>query len=310
MWCWCSFPSSWLGGRLGSLILEWWALSKHHCCIIRKKILTLTTHHRFPWKPKPKRSGERRHSDQIILRTRGRRYLQEVARGACWPGFRFHSITEKSPHSKPTYHHQTSTGQNSDSMCSNILYKELKPGGFLAFTQHRKVTVLILSLISTVFESDFCRYVEGSTLYEGSVRNFYSPFESPDASDDDEEVGNISPTHKRHFLQFWLWIGQFRNSCDVFTCVNISWKTVGWGCQGSSEGDRTFPSMLRWERISSCILHQTPGAVCRGVYYSSKIHSFKTLLSSNLLGEQIYNLKFSFVCKLDHGMLSHYKGNI
>ena len=33
------------------------------------------------------------------------------------------------------------------------------------------------------------RYVEGSTLYEGSVRNFYSPFESPDASDDDEEVG-------------------------------------------------------------------------------------------------------------------------
>ena len=120
MWCWCSFPSSWLGGRLGSLILEWWALSKHHCCIIRKKILTLTTHHRFPWKPKPKRSGERRHSDQIILRTRGRRYLQEVARGACWPGFRFHSITEKSPHSKPTNHHQTSTGHNSDSMCSNI----------------------------------------------------------------------------------------------------------------------------------------------------------------------------------------------
>ena len=33
------------------------------------------------------------------------------------------------------------------------------------------------------------RYVEGSTLYEGSVRNFYSPFESPEASDDEEEVG-------------------------------------------------------------------------------------------------------------------------
>ena len=74
----------------------------------------------------------------------------------------------------------------------------------MAFTQRHNVTVLILSLISTVFESDFCRYVEGSTLYEGSVRNFYSPFESPDASDDDEEVGNIyiSPTHERHFLQF------------------------------------------------------------------------------------------------------------
>ena len=117
-----------------SFILAWgeaWffdfrMVSKHHCCIIRKKILTLTTHHRFPWKPKPKRSGERRHSDQIILRTRGRRYLQEVARGACWPGTRFHSITEKSPHSKPTYHHQTSTGQNSDSMCSNIFYKRIK----------------------------------------------------------------------------------------------------------------------------------------------------------------------------------------
>ena len=61
----------------------------------------------------------------------------------------------------------------------------------MAFTQPHEVTVLILSLISTVFESDFCRYVEGSTLYEGSVRNFYSPFESPDASDDDEEVGKI-----------------------------------------------------------------------------------------------------------------------
>ena len=25
MWCWSSSPSSWLGGRHGSLILEWWA---------------------------------------------------------------------------------------------------------------------------------------------------------------------------------------------------------------------------------------------------------------------------------------------
>eukprot|EP00092_Neocalanus_flemingeri_P066212 GFUD01080632.1.p1 GENE.GFUD01080632.1~~GFUD01080632.1.p1 ORF type:complete len:584 (-),score=214.52 GFUD01080632.1:166-1821(-) len=31
------------------------------------------------------------------------------------------------------------------------------------------------------------RYIEGSTLYEGSVGNFYSPFESPDNSDDEDE---------------------------------------------------------------------------------------------------------------------------
>jgi len=32
------------------------------------------------------------------------------------------------------------------------------------------------------------RYVAGSTLYEGSIRNFYSPFESPENSDNEEEV--------------------------------------------------------------------------------------------------------------------------
>ena len=31
------------------------------------------------------------------------------------------------------------------------------------------------------------RFMEGSTLYEGSVGNFYSPFESPEVSDDEEE---------------------------------------------------------------------------------------------------------------------------
>ena len=30
------------------------------------------------------------------------------------------------------------------------------------------------------------RFMEGSTLYEGSVGNFYSPFESPEVSDDEE----------------------------------------------------------------------------------------------------------------------------
>ena len=29
--------------------------------------------------------------------------------------------------------------------------------------------------------------MEGSTLYEGSVGNFYSPFESPNASDDEDD---------------------------------------------------------------------------------------------------------------------------
>ena len=42
------------------------------------------------------------------------------------------------------------------------------------------------------------RYVEGSTLYEGSVRNFYSPFESPEASDDEEEVGVLKFRRKKH----------------------------------------------------------------------------------------------------------------
>eukprot|EP00092_Neocalanus_flemingeri_P000324 GFUD01000346.1.p1 GENE.GFUD01000346.1~~GFUD01000346.1.p1 ORF type:complete len:348 (+),score=119.46 GFUD01000346.1:66-1109(+) len=32
------------------------------------------------------------------------------------------------------------------------------------------------------------RFIEGSTLYEGSVGNYYSPFESPDHSDDEDEV--------------------------------------------------------------------------------------------------------------------------
>ena len=41
------------------------------------------------------------------------------------------------------------------------------------------------------------RYVEGSTLYEGSVRNFYSPFESPDASDDEDEVKEPPPLFKK-----------------------------------------------------------------------------------------------------------------
>ena len=31
------------------------------------------------------------------------------------------------------------------------------------------------------------RFMEGSTLYEGSVGNFYSPFESPNASDDEDD---------------------------------------------------------------------------------------------------------------------------
>jgi len=31
------------------------------------------------------------------------------------------------------------------------------------------------------------RYIEGSTLYEGSVGNFYSPFESPDHSDNEDD---------------------------------------------------------------------------------------------------------------------------
>ena len=31
------------------------------------------------------------------------------------------------------------------------------------------------------------RFMEGSTLYEGSVGNFYSPFESPEVSDDEED---------------------------------------------------------------------------------------------------------------------------
>ena len=31
------------------------------------------------------------------------------------------------------------------------------------------------------------RFIEGSTLYEGSIGNFYSPFESPNASDDEDD---------------------------------------------------------------------------------------------------------------------------
>ena len=36
------------------------------------------------------------------------------------------------------------------------------------------------------------RFIEGSTLYEGSVGNFYSPFESPDNSDDEDEDLEVS----------------------------------------------------------------------------------------------------------------------
>jgi len=43
------------------------------------------------------------------------------------------------------------------------------------------------------------RYVEGSTLYEGSVRNFYSPFESPDASDDEDEYEDSGVKVPRKF---------------------------------------------------------------------------------------------------------------
>ena len=31
------------------------------------------------------------------------------------------------------------------------------------------------------------RFIEGTTLYEGSVGNFYSPFETPENSDDEDE---------------------------------------------------------------------------------------------------------------------------
>jgi len=36
------------------------------------------------------------------------------------------------------------------------------------------------------------RYIAGSTLYEGSVGNFYSPFESPDNSDDEDDDMEVS----------------------------------------------------------------------------------------------------------------------
>ena len=36
------------------------------------------------------------------------------------------------------------------------------------------------------------RYMAGSTLYEGSVGNFYSPFESPDNSDDEDDDMEVS----------------------------------------------------------------------------------------------------------------------
>ena len=73
-------------------------------------------------------------------------------------------------------------------------------GGMLAryliwLKEYRKITrrgvKISLSPKESFLVSIFCRYVEGSTLYEGSVRNFYSPFESPEASDDDEEVGKL-----------------------------------------------------------------------------------------------------------------------
>ena len=36
------------------------------------------------------------------------------------------------------------------------------------------------------------RFIEGSTLYEGSIGNFYSPFESPNASDDEDDEDEIT----------------------------------------------------------------------------------------------------------------------
>ena len=61
--------------------------------------------------------------------------------------------------------------------------------------------------------------------------------------------------------------------CPHWYSTITSWKTVGWGCQGSLEGDRIFPSMLRCE---------FPYEFWRGVYYSLKIQILTILLSSNL----------------------------
>ena len=108
---------------------------------------------RSPWRQKRKRSGEPLHSDEIILKMREPHCLLEEGREECLPG--------------------TSFDWNS---MEKITTRGVK---------------ISLSPKESFLVSIFCRYVEGSTLYEGSVRNFYSPFESPEASDDDEEVGKL-----------------------------------------------------------------------------------------------------------------------
>jgi hypothetical protein len=44
--------------------------------------------------------------------------------------------------------------------------------------------------------------VAGSTLYEGSVGNFYSPFETPENSDGEEEVGRCTTLHFSALLKY------------------------------------------------------------------------------------------------------------
>ena len=146
MWCWCCFPSFWLGGRHGSLTLEWWGDSSQFQ--LTRFVLTpprmqipLETKAKEIWGAAPQRQDYLEDERTPLLAGGGEGGM--LARYSLWKDF-WKSQRKFSEESADVYF---------------------------------------------VPKYNSYRYVEGSTLYEGSVRNFYSPFESPDASDDDEEVG-------------------------------------------------------------------------------------------------------------------------
>ena len=79
------------------------------------------------------------------------------------------------------------------------------------------------------------RFMEGSTLYEGSVGNFYSPFESPEVSDDEEgeeDHGSHGVKIPRRFRRkadhpFSDQVGSLRNE-DLLSQLKICYSTTAW----------------------------------------------------------------------------------
>ena len=141
---------------------------------------------------------------------------------------------------------------------------------------------------SSIFnQSLLLRYVEGSTLYEGSVRNFYSPFESPDASDDEDEVEN------HHFPKpHTLWSSVRRlwgqGAAKVQEASRPSTKCTGKRhLQLIKVSHFAFLSEIDW--FSTC--HYTKG----DSKIQRPVHFFTLSYSTGICWSRADNLDISFV---------------